>query len=177
MKRSLKAALLAAPILFVVQSVACWAEPPAKQIAFNTTAASAVDAVRTQARALFAANQYTQAANQYMLICRSQSVTANDYYWLGESQYHVGAYSDAANSFNYALQLSPNTEMLYPRLAETYMALSRFDRLHEICAIGLGVVKDPYVRSQLQSLSQFISLPVSSARRSISKSQRSLRVE
>jgi tetratricopeptide (TPR) repeat protein len=176
MKRSLKAALLAAPFLFVLQSCACSAEPAAQQIAFNTTA-SAVDAIRTQARALFVANQYVQAANQYTIICRSQSVTANDYYWLGESQYHVGAYADAARSFNYALQMSPSTEIFYPRLADTYMALSRFDRLHEICAVGLGLVKDPYVRSQLQSLSQFSSFPAAQARRSTSKSQRSLRVE
>jgi tetratricopeptide (TPR) repeat protein len=174
MKRSLKAALLLAPWFFALQSVECLADPTAKQIAFNTSS-SAVDTVRAQARGFFAANQYVPAANQYMTICRSQCATAADYYWLGESQYHLGAYAEAARAFEYALQLSPDMETLYSRLADAYMALSRFDRLQLICAKGMSVVKDPHIRAQLQSLSQFNSLPT--ARRRVEKASRSLRVE
>lgn len=125
--------------------------PDGAQIAISSPvgAVTALQQAREEARALFMASQFEQALSKWAAICRTSGGCSYDYYWLGESHYHLGKLQEAAQAFECALQKGPMIEMLFSRLAETYFALKQNDRVQATCNNGLSVVRDPAVRAQL----------------------------
>ncbi len=106
------------------------------------------------------ASQFEQAVLKWTMICRASGGCSYDYYWLGESHYHLERYADAAQSFEYALQKGPMMEMLFSRLAETYFALKQYDRVKSTCNNGLCAVRDAYVRKQLEVYLRLAETPM-----------------
>ncbi len=135
--------------------------PDGAQIAISSPVGSitALQQAREEARALFMASQFEQALSKWTAICRSTGCSY-DYYWLGESHYHLGKLQEAAQSFEVALQKGPLIEMLFSRLAETYFALKQNDRVQSTCNNGLNVVRDPSIRAQLNVYLKLAAKPL-----------------
>jgi len=121
---------------------------------------------REEARALFLAAQFDQAAQKWNALCGTACATSYDYYWLGESQYHLGKMQEAAASFEYALQKGPQLDLVYSRLAETYLAIKQCDKLKSTCTNGLSLVRDPAVRAQLEMYARLAGRPLPKPTRS-----------
>lgn len=157
--------ILFATISILLQSHLCafaQGAPDGAQIAISspTNSMTALQQARAEAKALFMASQFEQAVNKWTAICRASGGCSYDYYWLGESHYHLEKYAEAAQSFEYALQKGPMTEMLFSRLAETYFALKQYEQVKSTCTNGLNVARDPFVRKQLEVYLKLAGTPM-----------------
>lgn len=122
--------------------------------------------MREEARALFMASDFEQSLRRWDAICRTSAATSYDYYWLGETRYHLSNFQDAAQALEYGLQKGPQLDLLYSKLAETYFALQLRDKVQSTCANGLAAVRDPLVRAQLEVYAKLAAQPLPEKTRS-----------
>jgi tetratricopeptide (TPR) repeat protein len=112
---------------------------------------------RTVAHALFQAERFQDAARQWKMLTDAGSNQAYDYYWLGESYFHLGQYVDAAEAFRQAAKLDPKMDNANIRLAESYLANNNFKEALESCSEGLAASTNAYARKQLETLGRVAS--------------------
>jgi len=118
---------------------------------------------RCEAQTMYRAEKFERAATQLKALIDSGSKQACDYYWLGESYYHMDKYADAAAAFREAVKLDPTMDTAKVRLAEARLATKNLSEAHAACTEALATVSDPYARKQLEVISKVTSsdeLPV-----------------
>ncbi len=121
-----------------------------RQIAFITTTV-APQLLRSSAHNSFMASDFTTSIGYYEHICRSAGASANDFYWLGEAQYHAKNFSEAALSFSRSIELNA-TDSVRVRLVEAYLAAKQKPLAKQECQKALATVKNEYARNQLNAL-------------------------
>lgn len=132
----------------------------ARSLAFGAPSPSS-DSLRLRdaAQSNYQASQFQTAIGLYRRIVQSPVADANDYYWLGESNFHAHQYAEAAQAFNRAVALNPAADNVRVRLAETYLCAKQPELAKQVCQSAGTVVKDEYSKKQLNALMRVASLP------------------
>ncbi|MEJ0010346.1 MAG: tol-pal system protein YbgF [Alphaproteobacteria bacterium] len=95
---------------------------------------------------LFNAKDYSNAAvsfDDFVHKYPNDPLTANAYYWLGESYYARNDYTRAADSFRKGYEAGPNEQKAPDNLYKLAMSLAAIKRTGEACIV-LGQVIDKY---------------------------------
>jgi predicted Zn-dependent protease len=108
---------------------------------------------RDMASSAYQATQFASALQQYQNICQSTAANAKDYYWLGETYFHLSRYSDAAQTFEKTVAFDPRMDSVRVRVVQSYLFNKQPQIAKEKCAAAINVVTDPIVR-QLNGLQQ-----------------------
>jgi tetratricopeptide (TPR) repeat protein len=128
-----------------------------RELAMLSTS-SEITHLRDAAQSNYQALQFQSAANIYRRICQMPSADANDYYWLGESYFHLKQANNAAVVFSQALTLNPQADNIRVRLVEALLLAKQTEQAKQSCASAINTVKDPFTRKQLSTLLRVCSL-------------------
>jgi len=109
---------------------------------------------RDVASSAYQATQFASALQQYEKICQSTAANAKDYYWLGETYFHLNRYSDAAQTFEKTVAIEPRMDSVRVRVVQSYLFNKQPEIAREKCAAAMNIVTDPIVRQQLNALQQ-----------------------
>jgi len=126
---------------------------PKQQIAYLTPMVD-LQHPRDAASSAYQALDFASALQQYQQICQSTAANAKDYYWLGESYFHVNRYSDAALSFEKAVAIDPRMDGVRVRIVQAYLFNKQPEIAREKCTAAIAVTADPIARQQLSALEQ-----------------------
>lgn len=110
--------------------------------------------IRQTAAGLYAAAQFDLALERYKTICESGAATAEDFYWLGETYFHMHKYSESAISFEKVITLNPQADKVRVRIVQAYIGTNPAIATQK-CLNYLSVATDTDVRKQLQALLQY----------------------
>ncbi len=102
-----------------------------------------------QAFKLLDEKNYTAAAASFDKFVKNypdDPLTANAYYWLGESYYARGDYTRAAEGFRKGFETNPDGQKAPDNLLKLAMSLSKVKRVNEACIV-LKQVKSKYGES------------------------------
>lgn len=109
---------------------------------------------RQLAQALFKEQRFAEAAEQLKLLLNSGTQESCDQYWLGESYYHLGRFSDAVSAFRQAIKLDPKMDEAKVRMVEAYLASQNMSEARMACAEALATATNPYAKQHLVSMSK-----------------------
>lgn len=129
-----------------------------KQVAYLTPSLE-VQRVRDSARGTYQSLQFEGALTQYKSLCQSTVANSQDFYWLGESYFHLNRFNDAAQAFEQSVTIDPRAHDSWVRVVEAYLAGKQPQKAKEKCDLALQRVTDEYARKQLTSLQRLCALP------------------
>jgi cytochrome c-type biogenesis protein CcmH/NrfG len=147
------AVLMPMIITFICPSLSALADNPNTQIAYLTPMVD-MQHSRDVASSAYQSMQFASAVQQYQKVCQSPAANAKDYYWLGESYFHLNKYGDAAQSFERAVAIEPRLDSVKVRVVQSYLFGKQFEVAHEKCLAAMNTATDPLVRQQLNALEQ-----------------------
>jgi len=124
-----------------------------QQIAYLTPSVN-LQHSRDAASSAYHATNFASALQEYQKICQSTTANAKDYYWLGETYFHLDRYGDAAQSFERAVAIEPRLDAARVRTVQAYLFNKQPEIAREKCTAAMSVVTDPIARQQLNSLEQ-----------------------
>ena len=116
--------------------------------------------LRLVAQKNYQCSQFRIAQQLYKQVCQMPGVTANDYYWLGESYMHASMFSEASTAFQEGVKLSPKSDSLHVSLVHSLIASHQNSQAHDACLKAAGSVTDPQARKQLEVLLKIASMPL-----------------
>jgi TolA-binding protein len=148
-----------------------------QQIALTTVPNSDLARLRDAAQSNYQARQFATAANFYTRVCQTPGADANDFYWLGETYYHVHQYPSAAESFRQSIRRNPAGDNVRVRLVNALMAASQNDKGIQACTEALTVARDDYARRQLAVLMKVMTTPAPPAFKDMRHSPKIARME
>jgi tol-pal system protein YbgF len=93
--------------------------------------------------------KFTEAANSFDAFVKkypADPLTANAYYWLGESQYARSDFTRSAESFRKGFEVNPEGNKAADNLYKLAMSLSQVRRKKEACVV-LGRVVEKYAET------------------------------
>ena len=115
------------------------------------------DSIHSSAAASFQRMHFEQSRQIWEQICSLPGATATDFYWLGESNYHLGRYQNALTAFEQSLSLDKKSGITQVRLVETYISLGRFQDARQACSNAIVVLDDQYSISRLRLTQKVLS--------------------
>ncbi|CAN5434665.1 hypothetical protein BH10CYA1_BH10CYA1_37250 [soil metagenome] len=116
--------------------------------------------LRVVAQKNYQCSQFRIAQQLYKQVCQMPGVTANDYYWLGESYMHASMFNEAAGAFQEGVKLSPTSDSLHVSLVNSLIASHQIGQAHDACLKAASSVSDPRARKQLEVLLKIASMPL-----------------
>jgi len=132
------------------------AAPTRTQIAYLTPMAD-LQHSRDDASAAYQSTQFAAALSHYQNICQSTASNAKDYYWLGETYFHLNRYGEAAQSFEKTVAMEPRMDSVQVRIVQAYIFAKQPEVARQKCLAAMSLVTDPIVRQQLNVLEQSCS--------------------
>jgi len=116
--------------------------------------------LRIIAQKNYQCSQFRIAQQLYKQVCQMPGVTANDYYWLGESYMHASMFNEAASAFQEGVKLSPTSDSINVSLVHSLIAAHQINQAHDACLKAASSVSDPQARKQLAVLLKIASMPL-----------------
>ena len=110
---------------------------------------------RDSAQGTYQAMQFAAALPQYQTLCQSTASNAKDFYWLGQTYFHLNRFADAAQSFERAIAIDPRMDSVRVCLVQSYLGANQPQVAKEKCTAALNAVTDPTVRKDLTALEQY----------------------
>jgi tetratricopeptide (TPR) repeat protein len=126
------------------------AEQP-RQLAYLTPSIT-MDRMRDLATEQYKVMNFTAAVQQYNQICQYAGASDKDFYWLGESYYHLNKFGEAATAFDRAVVANPTSDDLRIRQVESYLAAGQNEVARQKCTEALSLAKDSQSRHVLTVL-------------------------
>jgi tetratricopeptide (TPR) repeat protein len=126
------------------------AEQP-KQLAYLTPSVSMAN-LRNLASDNYKVMNFTAALQQYAQICQYSGASDQDFYWLGESYYHLNKFGEAAIAFDRAVAANPNSDDMRIRQVESYLAAGQNEVAKQKGSEALNLAKDVQARHVLTVL-------------------------
>lgn len=105
---------------------------------------------------LLSEKKYAEAATSFDAFVKkypADPLTANAYYWLGESQYARGDYTRSAESFRKGFEIAPDGNKAADNLYKLAMSLSQVHRKNEACIV-LHRVIDKYADAATRTVAK-----------------------
>lgn len=115
--------------------------------------------LRLTAQKNYQCSQFRIAQQLYSQVCQSSGVTADDYYWLGESYMHASMFSEAATAFQQGVKLNPASDALNLGLVQSLLAARQIAQAHDACLKAANTVTAPQARKQLEVMLKISSMP------------------
>jgi predicted Zn-dependent protease len=128
--------------------------PARTQIAYLTPMVD-LQHSRDAASSAYQAMQFASALPQYQNICQSTAANAKDYYWLGETYFHLNRFVEAAQTFEKALTIDPRMDGVRVSVVQSYLQANQPQIAKEKCVAALNIVTDPIARQELSMLEQY----------------------
>jgi cytochrome c-type biogenesis protein CcmH/NrfG len=125
-----------------------------RQVAYLTPM---VDLQRSRdiAQAAYQSMQFASALPQYQTLSQSTAANAKDFYWLGETYFHLNRFREAAQAFERAVAMDPRMDSVHILIVQSYLGSNQPQVAASKCSAALNVVSDPIIRQQLSSLAPF----------------------
>src|SRR5271170_2346123 len=76
---------------------------------------------RNSAQASYQAMQFAAALPQYQNLCQSTASNAKDYYWLGQTYFHLNKFTEAAQVFERTVALDPRMDSARVSIVQSYL--------------------------------------------------------
>ncbi|MFN8553018.1 MAG: hypothetical protein U0103_16215 [Candidatus Obscuribacterales bacterium] len=115
--------------------------------------------LRLTAQKNYQCSQFRVAQQLYSQVCQSAGVTADDYYWLGESYMHASMFSEASAAFQQGVRLNPASDSLNLGLVQSLIAAHQNTQAHDACLKAANTVTSPQARKQLEVMLKISSMP------------------
>jgi len=122
-----------------------------RQLAYLTPSVS-LENMRGLASAEYKVMNFTAAVQHYMQICQYGGASDQDFYWLGESYYHLNKFGEAGIAFDRAVAANPSSEDFRIRQVESYLAAGQNEVARQKGTEALNLAKDPQSRHVLTVL-------------------------
>jgi len=110
---------------------------------------------RNSAQASYQAMQFAADLPQYQNLCQSTAANARDFYWLGQTLFHLNRYPEAAQAFEREIAMNPRADEARIPLVQSYLGSNQPQLAKQKCSEALSIVSDPQSRQQLTTLEQF----------------------